>query len=315
MQGHNGQSKGHGIVLFSTIKDADSAKKQLNGFEWRGRKLEVREDRGVVDHVLQKQAPAPPEGVDALADALQQKLVVQDGAITKHTSDVNTDIVETGANGDAKELGVAVSKSMTPVTPAQPALSRTVHVGNVPFRVRWQDLKDLFRKAGRVVRADVALAQDNRSRGHGTVIYTTEEEAKNAISMTEKDRILQVSEERPAPQPRIRLAGGLLPTDENGDATSSSTHDLSTDGPSYPASRQVFITNLPFQCEWQDLKDLFRTVGTVIRADVALRYDGMSRGFGSVLFATQEDAKDAIAKFNNYELNGRHIPGASAHRI
>lgn len=35
----------------------------------------------------------------------------------------------------------------------------------LPYRVRWQDLKDLFRKAGTVLRADVSLGPDNRSRG------------------------------------------------------------------------------------------------------------------------------------------------------
>ena len=48
--------------------------------------------------------------------------------------------------------------------------------------MRWQDLKDLFRKAGTVIRADVAMGYDNRSKGHGTVLFATLEEAKNAIS-------------------------------------------------------------------------------------------------------------------------------------
>jgi len=47
--------------------------------------------------------------------------------------------------------------------------------------VRWQDLKDFFRKAGTVIRADVAMGYDNRSKGHGTVLFATLEEAKNAI--------------------------------------------------------------------------------------------------------------------------------------
>ena len=51
----------------------------------------------------------------------------------------------------------------------------------MPFRVRWQDLKDLFRKAGNVIRADVAMGYDNRSKGHGTVLFATVDDAKSAI--------------------------------------------------------------------------------------------------------------------------------------
>ncbi|KAF9578482.1 hypothetical protein BGW38_005690, partial [Lunasporangiospora selenospora] len=73
------------------------------------------------------------------------------------------------------------------------------------------------------------------------------------------------------------------------------------------AGRQVFVGNLPFQCQWQDLKDLFRKAGPVLRADVALGFDGRSRGFGSVLFVNPEDAKKAIETFDNYEFQGRNL--------
>jgi hypothetical protein len=51
----------------------------------------------------------------------------------------------------------------------------------LPYRVRWQDLKDLFRKAGTVLRADVSLGPDNRSRGYGTVLLGSREDAARAI--------------------------------------------------------------------------------------------------------------------------------------
>lgn len=55
---------------------------------------------------------------------------------------------------------------------------------------------------------------------------------------------------------------------------------------------------LPFHCQWQDLKDLFRQIGPVIRADVALGPDGRSRGFGTVLFQNEVDAEKAVNSLN-----------------
>jgi RNA recognition motif-containing protein len=50
--------------------------------------------------------------------------------------------------------------------------------------------------------------------------------------------------------------------------------------------------------QWQDLKDLFRPAGVVIRADVASTPDGQSRGFGTVLLASADDAQRAATMFN-----------------
>jgi RNA recognition motif-containing protein len=57
---------------------------------------------------------------------------------------------------------------------------------------------------------------------------------------------------------------------------------------------------LPFHCQWQDLKDLFRQAGKIIRADVALGQDGRSRGFGTVVYATEADAERAVLMFNGF---------------
>lgn len=59
-------------------------------------------------------------------------------------------------------------------------------------------------------------------------------------------------------------------------------------------------SQLPFQCQWQDVKDLFRNAGNILRADVVQDQDGRSRGFGTVLYATHEDAKKAIGKYHHH---------------
>lgn len=71
--------------------------------------------------------------------------------------------------------------------------------------------------------------------------------------------------------------------------------------------RQLFVGNLPFSVGWQDLKDVFREAGAVVRADVAVNPGGRSRGFGTVLFSTTAEAQAAIARFNGYEWDNRSI--------
>lgn len=77
-------------------------------------------------------------------------------------------------------------------------------------------------------------------------------------------------------------------------------------GPGY-TNRHLFVGNLPFNCQWQELKDLMRGAGSVLRADIAQGPDGRSRGFGSVLFATSQDAERAVTLFNGHEFNGRTL--------
>jgi len=58
----------------------------------------------------------------------------------------------------------------------------------------------LFRKAGTVLRADVSLGPDNRSRGYGTVLLATAEDAGRAIDMFNgyswQTRVLEVRPDR-----------------------------------------------------------------------------------------------------------------------
>ena len=52
----------------------------------------------------------------------------------------------------------------------------------LPYQAGWQDLKDLFRSAGNIVRADINIGADGRPKGSGTVIFETAKDAQQAIS-------------------------------------------------------------------------------------------------------------------------------------
>jgi len=67
------------------------------------------------------------------------------------------------------------------------------------------------------------------------------------------------------------------------------------------------VGNLSFHTSWQDLKDVFRHCGKIVRADVLTLPNGRSKGAGTVLFETKEEAQKAIALMNNTELAGRKM--------
>lgn len=63
-----------------------------------------------------------------------------------------------------------------------PGAGKRVVVLNLPWQTSWQALKEFFSSAGNVARAEVAVDDTGRSRGYGTVRYSSEEEAAAAVS-------------------------------------------------------------------------------------------------------------------------------------
>ena len=73
-------------------------------------------------------------------------------------------------------------------------------------------------------------------------------------------------------------------------------------------ARKLYVGNLPYDTGEQDLQALFGEAGTVesvnVMRDMAT---GRARGFAFVEMATDEDAQNAINKFNEYSLGGRNL--------
>ncbi|KAF9927605.1 hypothetical protein FBU30_003027 [Linnemannia zychae] len=59
--------------------------------------------------------------------------------------------------------------------------TRQIYVANLPYSINWKDLKDLFRKAGPVDRADIFQDREGRSRGTGTVSFDSAHDVNRAI--------------------------------------------------------------------------------------------------------------------------------------
>ena len=70
----------------------------------------------------------------------------------------------------------------------------------------------------------------------------------------------------------------------------------------------IFISNLDFKVQSEELNDLFATYGEVTSAKVITdKYTGRSRGFGFVEMSDEEAGKQAIEQLNESELAGKII--------
>lgn len=73
-------------------------------------------------------------------------------------------------------------------------------------------------------------------------------------------------------------------------------------------ARKLFVGNLPFTAEEQDLQQLFGSVGTVDSVNVMRdQATGRARGFAFVEMGSDDEAQQAIEKFNNYSMGGRNL--------
>jgi RNA recognition motif-containing protein len=71
---------------------------------------------------------------------------------------------------------------------------------------------------------------------------------------------------------------------------------------------KLYVGNLPFSATDDSLRELFAQSGTVGSATIITDRDtGRSKGFGFVEMSSDQEAADAITKFNGTNFEGRTI--------
>ena len=76
--------------------------------------------------------------------------------------------------------------------------------------------------------------------------------------------------------------------------------------PEASSGLQIVVRNLPWSTTSDDLRQVFQQVGNVVKAEAICHADtGRSKGWGTVLFQTREEAQAAIQGFNGVELEHR----------
>lgn len=72
--------------------------------------------------------------------------------------------------------------------------------------------------------------------------------------------------------------------------------------------KKLYVGNLPFSTTDQILAETFAECGTVESAKIVIDRDsGRSKGFGFVEMSSDEEAAEAISKFNGASFDGRTV--------
>ncbi len=70
----------------------------------------------------------------------------------------------------------------------------------------------------------------------------------------------------------------------------------------------IYVGNLPYSVNADELRDVFTAYGEVADAKVISdKYSGRSKGFGFVQMPNNEQAEQAIEQLNDSDLHGRNI--------
>lgn len=188
------------------------------------------------------------------------------------------------------------------VNPSGTITNGRLYIGNLDYGVDWKALKDHLKAnggAGNLIRVDVPGADVGaRSKGYGIAEYGSNAEALVAmqnIHDTELNgRKMFAREDK---EDKAFIAGSISGGGGGGGFR----------GGGGGGNRRIYVGNLSYEVQWQDLKDFCRRAGTVVHADVPTGPDGRSKGYGLVEFDSSRDAAAAIGILNEQQLRGRHV--------
>ncbi|KAI3976418.1 hypothetical protein MKX01_008276 [Papaver californicum] len=174
-----------------------------------------------------------------------------------------------------------------------------------------------------VVSKNVSVGTADKSSGSSE--SDSEEEIREIVDL-KKDQGDDISDESDEEeQQRKRLKVTVDKDEEMEDSESPKTNSkaaIESKAPETPittqiqktASRKLFVGNLSFSLEQEDLEEFFKDAGEIVNVHFATHGDGRFKGNAIVEFATEESVQKALER-NGQDLMGRLVnlalPGKS----
>ncbi|KAL4585295.1 hypothetical protein LXL04_009911 [Taraxacum kok-saghyz] len=161
--------------------------------------------------------------------------------------------------------------------------SKTVLMDNLSFLIKEEDVRKFFKNVGEIAEIHFEMKEDYFT-GHGHVKFMTAEAAQEAVKLSNTSLLDR--------HVKLHLA-----------TESGEEHPTTT--PHTTGSKTLYVGNLSFSIEEDDVRDFFKDVGEIAAIRFAIKNDRFL-GYGYIEFTTSEGAQEAL-KLNQGVILDRKV--------
>ncbi|GMT02348.1 hypothetical protein PENTCL1PPCAC_24522, partial [Pristionchus entomophagus] len=220
--------------------------------------------------------------------------------------------------------------------------NKYVYLSNLPYELRWMELKTLIReKAGEVKFVEIIEQRDGRPKGCALVEFTTIDGARDAIGKlngVEMQGRNIVAKDIKNPEAFFKIikeetgidfldkgrggrGAGVPPRGRqdspprNGGGGGGEEYELFGLSPQFlkkmaitpPLSARIFACNIAFNATSGSIWDIFAMAGKVTYVDLQIDKEGKSKGQAIIEFSHPLEAVQAISMFHNQKYYDRTL--------
>lgn len=209
-----------------------------------------------------------------------------------------------GSNGAARgeDLGADAGEDLSGWARQWPR-PRELFVCNLPRRCDVQDLLELFTPHGTVLSVEISRdAESGISRGTASVTMRSLAEARAAIDALD-------GFDMDGREVFVKLASDVISNRKNVNLA----HITPTKDHIFETPHKVYVGNLAWSVQPQDLRELFTQCGTVVSTRLLTdRKGGRNRVYGFLSFSSAQELEEAL-KLDRTVFFGRDIVVKEAH--
>ncbi|KAF5301539.1 hypothetical protein FQR65_LT08844 [Abscondita terminalis] len=173
--------------------------------------------------------------------------------------------------------------------------SNKIVISNLPPSASYKMLSEKCNEFGVVQRIE------NKGNNGALVVFSSEWEAERALNQS---NMSATDAERSRERERTSRDRSRF-TDQSRERSADRGKSR---GGMKSSSCRVYVSNIPYEYRWQDLKDLFRSeVGDVAFVELFVDENDKARGCGIVEFSDTASVKKCLDVMHRFELKGRKL--------